>query len=143
MLYSISNKQKYEKDMDLICADFHDSECINFNYDAANQKAEIYIDTYYNKMRYHWTFNNIKLFFATQFDVWGHSGKRLHEFNTIDINEIIPSLNNLKTMAYGNSKDILLSASKNLIGLHFLFISGNEVFIFCESINVEPNLEIF
>lgn len=140
MIYSIENKDRYEKDISVLCSDFHDSICATFNYDRSNKEIEIYMDNYYDKVRYHWKFSGIKLFFSADFDVWGYSGERLHEFNTVDVKSLLPSLNNLQTLNYENSRKKLADSLENLIGLHFLFVSGNEIFIVCERISITPDL---
>lgn len=141
MLYSTENKNRYESDISSVCGDFHDSICKSFNYNRITQEVEISMDNYYDKTRYYWKFNGVKMFFSTNFDFWGYPGKRLHEFDSIDFEKILPSLNHLKTFAYEDSKKFLVDRSKNLLGLHFLFVSGNEIFILCESINVSPDLQ--
>lgn len=137
MLYSADNKQQFYKDLWSISGNVHDSDCPCFRYDRDKHEVYIHMDNIYYKTKYDMSCYNVKLFFSTNFDMWGICPEEIEGIEPVDSESITKSLNFLITnkAAGGLSQDIIDS----LLGIRILFRTGNEVFILCESISIEPD----
>lgn len=137
LIYSIDNKQEFSNDLSVICGNIHDSICTCFRYDRDKQEVCIYMDNKVFKTKCQMMFYNVKLFFSTNFDVWGVSAEMINGIGEADFRGIIKSLN--FSTAIKQAGGLQLEEVEHLLGVQILFRTGNEVFILCERISIEPN----
>ena len=138
MIYNADNRDKWIYDASKVYpGDFHDGSMVFMDYDRVNRIVVIQVTNYYYHKKHRLTFRNVRLFFSSAFDTWGHSDDRLLEMGDADMDSVARSLNKLWT--FKSSKKYGVTAEKELedmLGAWFLFASGHEMFIISEEIEV-------
>lgn len=137
MLYSAYDKQRFCEDLKILSGNIHDGICVYFRYDRVKQEIDLCTDSGYFKTKCHMTFYNVKLFFSTNFGIWGGSEEAINCIVEINSDSINRSLSFLETVK-SDGGHTPLNIDK-LLGIHLLFLTGNEVFILCEYVSIEPD----
>lgn len=134
MLYNADNRDKWLYDAEHVHY-FHDGDMVFLDYDRANRIVVMQITNYYYHTKHRLTFREVRLFFSTAFDVWGHCDDRILGMEAADIDNVVHSLKALMTF---KQSDITTAEkeTENMLGARFLFAAGHELFILSETIEV-------
>lgn len=136
MIYNADNRDKWKYDAQYVHY-FHDGAMVFLDYDRANRIVVMQITNYYYHTKHRLTFRNVRLFFSSAFDVYGHSDDRIIGMEAADIDFIARSLKEL--IPFKSSERYGITAEKELkdmLGARFLFAAGHELFIISETIEV-------
>ena len=137
MLYNKDNRNKWLYDASKVYpGDFHDGSMVFMDYDRANRIAVIQVTNYYYHTKHRLTFRNVRLFFSSAFDAWGHSDDRLLEMGNADMDSVASSLKGLWTFRH-TERTTAEKELEDMLGAWFLFASGHEMFIIGETIEVQ------
>ena len=134
MQYNADNKEEWLRAADSI-GYFHDGSIVFMDYDRANRIVVMQITNYYYHTKHRLTFRDVRLFFSSAFDTWGHSDDRILEMGPADFDVVARLLKELWTFKHAHDT----TAEKELedmLGAWFLFASGHELFIISKDIEL-------
>lgn len=109
----------------------HDSVFDDIIYNYLNRTIEISFNSYFLKKTYNFTFKNVLCLSVQSCELWGPSD-RVAAWEIMDDNSKF--INEIKSNKYYDEKTSY--PMEEFIGILFQLVSGDEIYILCESISI-------